>query len=305
MADLAAASNHNNIEGAKNAMNQGTLTRTTADVGQPEPLRPLRPPGHRPAPATSRGTLHVRELHAWHGAREVLGGITTELPAGQVTAMIGPSGCGKTTLLRCLDRMHEEAAGARVTGSVELDGEDIYGPRVDPVLVRATIGMVFQKPNPFPNMSIFDNAASGLRLSGRLRSRSALRERAESALVGAGLWDEVKDRLRTPAITLSGGQQQRLCIARALAVEPQVILMDEPCSALDPASTARVEELIASLRLSYTVVLVTHNLSQARRVADRTAFMLAGQLIEHDTTERIFTDPHDARTRAYVSGQSM
>ena len=219
-----------------------------------------------------------------------------------VTAVIGPSGCGKSTFIRCLNRMHEEVHGARVVGKVLFDGQDIYGSDVDPVEIRRRIGMVFQKPNPFPTMSVLDNSVAGLRLTGGL-GRADLKERGEQALRAAGLWDEVSHRLNEPGSKLSGGQQQRLCIARALAVEPEVLLMDEPCSALDPASTLRIEELIEELKSDYTVVIVTHNMQQAARVADWTMFMLAGQVVEYGPTRKIFTRPDDRRTEDYVTGR--
>jgi phosphate transport system ATP-binding protein len=228
-------------------------------------------------------------------------GVSLDYAANQVTGMIGPSGCGKSTLLRCINRMHEEIPGAYAEGTIELDGVDVYGKSVDTTAVRRVIGMVFQKPNPFPTMSIFDNVAAGLRLTGR--KGSDLKERVERSLRGAGLWDEVKDRLGKPGIGLSGGQQQRLCIARTIAVEPDVILMDEPCSALDPIATLKVEELIAELKSRYTIVLVTHNMQQAARVADTTAFMLNGELVEHGPTDVIFTKPSDTRTEEYVTGK--
>jgi len=215
--------------------------------------------------------------------------------------MIGPSGCGKSTFLRAINRMHEVVPHARVEGKILLDGQDIYGPGVDPVAVRRSIGMVFQRPNPFPTMSIYDNVAAGLRLQGTKGAR--LKERVEQSLHGAGLWDEVKDRLARPGIGLSGGQQQRLCIARALAAEPDVILMDEPCSALDPIATLRIEELVEELKTRYTIVIVTHNMQQAARVADTTAFMLSGELVEHAPTEKMFTNPDDDRTEQYVTGK--
>jgi phosphate transport system ATP-binding protein len=224
-----------------------------------------------------------------------------EFPPNEVTAIIGPSGCGKSTLVRCINRMHEEVPGARAGGTVLLDDVDVYGEDVDVVSVRRLIGMVFQKPNPFPTMSVFDNVAAGLRLTGG--RGSDLRDRVERSLRRAGLWDEVKDRLDKPGIGLSGGQQQRLCIARTLAVEPEVILMDEPCSALDPMATLRIEELIADLRARYTIVVVTHNMQQAARVSDSTAFILDGELVEHAPTEKIFTTPEDNRTEEYVTGK--
>jgi phosphate transport system ATP-binding protein len=218
-----------------------------------------------------------------------------------VTAIIGPSGCGKSTMVRCINRMHEEIPGARAEGRVLLDDLNVYDSSVDVVAVRRAIGMVFQKPNPFPTMSIFDNVASGLRLSSR--GRGDLRPKVETALRSAGLWDEVSDRLTEPGAGLSGGQQQRLCIARSLAVDPEVILMDEPCSALDPIATLKIEELIEQLKSRVTIVIVTHNMQQAARVADRTAFMLGGELVEVGPTQEIFTKPGDSRTEEYVTGK--
>jgi phosphate transport system ATP-binding protein len=226
-----------------------------------------------------------------------------------VTAFIGPSGCGKSTVLRTLNRMHEVIRGARVDGHVELDGENIYAPNIDPVSVRRTIGMVFQRPNPFPTMSIYDNVVAGLKLDGQRRRANELEAVVEKSLRHANLWDEVKDRLDRPGASLSGGQQQRLCIARAIAVEPQVLLMDEPCSALDPISTLAIEDLIQQLKRSYTIVIVTHNMQQAARVSDRTGFFnltgigKPGQLIEMDDTEKIFSAPSDKRTEDYISGR--
>jgi phosphate transport system ATP-binding protein len=214
--------------------------------------------------------------------------------------MIGPSGCGKSTVVRCINRMHEEIPGARAEGKVWLDQDDVYAAEVDVVSVRRVIGMVFQKPNPFPTMSIYDNVAAGLRLSGR---KGDVKERVEQSLRGAGLWEEVKDRLGQPGIGLSGGQQQRLCIARTIAVEPEVILMDEPASALDPISTLKIEELVLELKKRFTIVIVTHNMQQAARVADKTAFMLAGELVEFTDTDKLFTNPDDSRTEDYVTGK--
>jgi phosphate transport system ATP-binding protein len=245
-------------------------------------------------------------LRAFYGDAEPVKGIDLEFGANQVTAIIGPSGCGKSTLVRCINRMHEEIPGARAEGRVLLDELDIYDPGVDVVAVRRAIGMVFQKPNPFPTMSVFDNVASGLRLSGLRRngrSRGELNSKVEAALRQAGLWDEVHDRLDDPGAGLSGGQQQRLCIARSLAVEPEVILMDEPCSALDPIATLKIEELIEELKQRVTIVIVTHNMQQAARVADRTAFMLSGELVEVDATQKMFTTPSDPRTEEYVTGK--
>jgi phosphate transport system ATP-binding protein len=266
-------------------------------LSKPTPTPTVQTPTSGPAAAA----LTLRDVHARYGETHAVRGVTLDLAANQATAMIGPSGCGKSTLLRCINRMHEEVPGATVTGSIELDGVDLYGRGVDTTAVRRVIGMVFQKANPFPTMSIFDNVAAGLRLTGR--RGSDLSERVERSLRGAGLWDEVKDRLGKPGIGLSGGQQQRLCIARAIAVEPEVILMDEPCSALDPIATLKVEELIAELKQRYTIVIVTHNMQQAARVADTTAFMLDGELVEHGDTNTIFTTPGDARTEQYVTGK--
>jgi phosphate transport system ATP-binding protein len=248
------------------------------------------------------GGLEIVDLNAWFGANQALRGVNLSVQARSVTAIIGPSGCGKSTLVRCLNRMHEEVRGARASGKVLFNGEDIYAPDADPVEIRRRIGMVFQRPNPFPTLSVLDNAVAGLKLSGGL-SRSQLHERAEWALRAAGLWDEVKDRLGDPGAKLSGGQQQRLCIARALAVQPEVLLMDEPASALDPASTLRIEDLIQELKNDYTVVIVTHNMQQAARVSEWTLFMLLGEAVEFAPTPKIFTKPDDKRTEDYVTGR--
>jgi phosphate transport system ATP-binding protein len=246
--------------------------------------------------------VEVSELRAWFGPKEVLKGVSVVAEPRTVTSIIGPSGCGKSTLIRCMNRMHEEIAGARVEGKVLFDGHDIYDPAVDPAEVRRRIGMVFQRANPFPTMSIFDNVVAGVRLAHRT-PRQELTERAEAALRATGLWDEVKDRLKEPGGRLSGGQQQRLCIARALAVEPEVLLLDEPASALDPASTLRIEELISELKDHYTVVIVTHNMQQASRVSDWTLFMLYGEVVEFAPTQKMFTNPEDRRTEDYVTGR--
>jgi phosphate transport system ATP-binding protein len=245
--------------------------------------------------------VRLEGLSAFYTAEPVIKDINLDFYANQVTALIGPSGSGKSTVVRCINRMHEEIPGARAEGRVILDEVNVYDPGVDVVAVRRTIGMVFQKPNPFPTMSIFDNVAAGIRLSGG--DRDDIRDKVESALRGAGLWDEVKDRLASPGIGLSGGQQQRLCIARTLAVNPEVILMDEPCSALDPIATLRIEELIDELKQRVTIVIVTHNMQQAARVADRTAFLLDGELIEIGPTDDMFTNPSDERTEQYVTGK--
>jgi phosphate transport system ATP-binding protein len=277
-------------------------------VLDPKPTEPqqTQQPG---APSDARGLIQARQgrgvklegLRAFYGAAEQVKGIDLDFNANEVTAIIGPSGCGKSTMVRCINRMHEEIPGARAEGRVLLDDLDIYDPAVDVVAVRRAIGMVFQKANPFPTMSVFDNVASGLRLSSR--KAGDLKHKVESALRDAGLWDEVKDRLQEPGAGLSGGQQQRLCIARSLAVEPEVILMDEPCSALDPIATLKIEELIDQLKTRVTIVIVTHNMQQAARVADRTAFMLSGELIEVGPTQKIFTNPDDPRTEEYVTGK--
>jgi len=244
-------------------------------------------------------SIDVSGVDIFYGTFKAVEDVSMTIEPRSVTAFIGPSGCGKSTVLRTLNRMHEVIPGARVEGKILLDGEDIYGSNVDPVNVRRTIGMVFQKPNPFPTMSIYDNVAAGLRLT----SRKVGHEQVESALRGAGLWEEVKDRLSKPGIGLSGGQQQRLCIARALAVEPDVLLMDEPASALDPISTLKIEELVQELKARVTIAIVTHNMQQAARVADQTAFMLDGELVEVGPTEKIFTNPDDHRTEEYVTGK--
>ncbi len=255
---------------------------------------------HAQAPTTER--IRVESLSAYYGPTQAVRGVSLGIAANRITAIIGPSGCGKSTLLRCLNRMHELVPGARKEGRVMLDGEDIYAPGVDPVMVRRRVGMVFQRPNPFPTMSIYDNVAAGLRLNG-IRARQILDEVVEHSLRQAALWDEVKDILGRPGTSLSGGQQQRVCIARALAVSPEVLLMDEPASALDPASTLKIEELARTLRESLTIVLVTHNMQQAARVSDSTAFMLSGELVEYGPTAELFTRPRDQRTEDYITGR--
>jgi phosphate transport system ATP-binding protein len=253
--------------------------------------------------------IRVKDLRAWYGARLAIEGVSIDFAPRHVTAIIGPSGCGKSTLIRCLNRMHEVLPGARAEGVVELDGQNIYAAGVDPVQVRRVVGMVFQKPNPFPMMTIFENVVAGLRLQGAGGGRSGLEMIAERALCQAALFDEVKDVWKTASgISLSGGQQQRLCIARTLAVEPDVILMDEPASALDPIATYRIEELIGELKRQYTIVVVTHNMQQASRVSDYTAFMLAeedriGRPVEFGPTARMFTNPTEQRTEDYITGR--
>lgn len=251
---------------------------------------------------TPHHLLSVEDLHAYFGSFHAVKGVSLQVKPHEVVALIGPSGCGKSTFLRCLNRLHEEVPGARVQGRVWLEGNDIYSALADPVMIRRRIGMVFQKPNPFPGLSIYDNVAVGPRLMG-LKRRTVLDERVEGSLRQAALWDEVKDLLSKPGTSLSGGQQQRLCIARALAVQPPVILMDEPTSALDPISTARIEELIQELKNSVTLVVVTHNMQQASRVSDRTAFFLLGNMVEFGETPQVFTNPRDSRTEQYITGR--
>jgi phosphate transport system ATP-binding protein len=268
------------------------------------PSVPARAPESPVAVAPERTTgrsMKLDELNAYYGATHAVKDVSLSYAANEVTAMIGPSGCGKSTVLRCLNRMHEEIPGARAEGRVTLDEVEIYGDGIDVTAVRRVIGMVFQKPNPFPTMSIFDNVAAGLKLAG-IKGRDA-KEVVERSLRGAGLWDEVKDRLSAPGIGLSGGQQQRLCIARTIAVEPEVILMDEPCSALDPIATLRIEELITELKRDYTIIIVTHNMQQAARVSDTTAFFYLGELVEHADTEKLFSTPANPRTEEYVTGK--
>jgi phosphate transport system ATP-binding protein len=263
-----------------------------AGAGATAPEQPAAEGGH---------AVHVKDLHAYYGQHHSIKGITLDCPANEVTALIGPSGSGKSTVVRCINRMHEEIPGARAEGEVLLDELNVYDSDVDVTSVRRLIGMVFQRPNPFPTMSIFDNVAAGLKLSGTKSDN--LRERVHRALRSVGLWGEVKNRLNEPGIGLSGGQQQRLCIARTVAVEPEVILMDEPASALDPVATLKIEELIDELKTRYTIVIVTHNMQQAARIANTTAFMLDGELIEHAPTNDIFTNPKDERTERYVTGK--
>jgi phosphate transport system ATP-binding protein len=241
-------------------------------------------------------------LNAWFGAKQALKNVNLQIGTNFITAIIGPSGCGKSTFVRCLNRMHELVPGAGMSGQVLLDGRDIYARGVDPVMIRRRVGMVFQKPNPFPTMSIYDNVAAGLRLTG-LKKGKNLAEIVRHSLEQATLWDEVKDDLKKPGTSISGGQQQRLCIARAIALQPEVILMDEPCSALDPVATAKIEELIVSLKDDYTVVIVTHNMQQAARVSDFTAFLYTGELIEYGSTKDIFENPTNELTEKYITGR--
>ena len=246
--------------------------------------------------------IKIEDLNAWFGNNHILEDINMNIRESAVTAIIGPSGCGKTTLIRCLNRMHELVPEAQVSGRVLLDGQDIYRNGVDPVTVRRRIGMVFQKPNPFPMMSVYDNVAAGLKLNG-IKDKQRLDERVEKSLKLAILWDEVINELEKSGASLSGGQQQRLCIARALAVEPEVILMDEPCSALDPTATAKIEKLIRMLGKDYTVIIVTHNMQQAARVADFTAFLYLGKLVEYGDTSTVFQNPRNELTENYITGK--
>ncbi len=261
-----------------------------------------------PGPSEARGVLDVQDLNAWYGKTLAVKNISMDIHYQAITSIIGPSGCGKSTFIRCLNRMHEVSHGGRVSGRVLLDGKDIYSGDIDPVVIRRRIGMVFQKPTPFPTMSVFDNVASGLRLSKLWSHRWELQEVVERSLRQAALWDEVKDKLNESGVSLSGGQQQRLCIARALAVQPEIILLDEPCSALDPASTLKIEDLMRDLAVNYTIVIVTHNMQQAARVSDMAAFFLAdtdraGMLVEYGPASQLFTNPKDKRTEDYITGR--
>jgi phosphate transport system ATP-binding protein len=245
--------------------------------------------------------IETKNLSAWFGENQILRDVNLKVEENAVTAIIGPSGCGKSTFLRCLNRMHELVPGARVSGKVILDGTDIYGDGVDPVLIRRKIGMVFQRPNPFPTMSIFDNVSAGLRLNG-VKDKKRVREIVEASLKKAALWEEVKEKLDAPGVALSGGQQQRLCIARALAVEPEVILMDEPASSLDPVATTKIEDLILDLKKEYTIVIVTHNMQEAARISDYTAFIYLGKIIEFGPTSELFENPKEKQTQDYLRG---
>lgn len=248
------------------------------------------------------GKLSIRNLEAWFGTKRALKGINLGIKENSITAFIGPSGCGKTTLIRCLNRMHEMTPGASAKGQVILDGMDIYEARVDPVTIKRRIGMVFQKPNPFPTMSIYDNVAAGLKLNG-IRDKKLIDDIVRESLEGAALWEEVNNELNKPGMGLSGGQQQRLCIARALAMQPEILLMDEPTSALDPIASSKIEELVHGMKRDLTVVIVTHNMQQAARVSDYTAFMFLGEMIEYGDTKQIFENPRMELTERYISGK--
>jgi phosphate transport system ATP-binding protein len=272
-------------------------------VSRPDNATALATDGAPSATNTPASRIVVDQLDAYFAAVHAVRGVSIDLTDRSVTAIIGPSGCGKSTFLRCLNRMHETIPGARVTGQVRLDGQDIYGNGISPVAVRRQVGMVFQRPTPFPTMSIRENVAAGLVVTDRKPGRKQQEEIVERALKRAALWDEVGDRLKMSATGLSGGQQQRLCIARALATDPEVLLLDEPTASLDPISTQKVEELIYELRTDVTVVIVTHNMQQAARVSDQTAFFLGGELIEVAPTENMFTSPQDERTESYITGR--
>ena len=271
-------------------------------VVQTPPLAPVSSATPATDPPAHRTVIDVQHLNFYYGAKRALEDITIQIPSNLVTAFIGPSGCGKSTFLRTLNRMNDIIAGTRVDGKVLIDGHDIYGASSDVVRLRRRVGMVFQKSNPFPK-SIFENVAYGLRINGLAGSRSALQDRVAASLKAAAIWDEVKDRLHESALALSGGQQQRLCIARALAIEPEILLMDEPASALDPIATQRIEELVYQLKSRYTIIIVTHNMQQAARVSDHTAFFWLGKLIEFAPTDRIFTNPAEKLTEDYVTGR--
>jgi len=252
--------------------------------------------------STQKYKVRIEKVNGWYGAKRAIKDVTLNVKEKAVTAFIGPSGCGKTTLLRCLNRMHEMTPGAHADGRVVVDGIDIYDKSIDPVIIRRRIGMVFQKPNPFPTMSIFDNVSAGLRLNG-MNNKTIIREIVEESLKNAALWEEVKNELDKPGMSLSGGQQQRLCIARALAMQPEVLLMDEPTSSLDPIGSSKIEELVRTLKDSVTIIIVTHNMQQAARVSDFTAFMYLGDLIEYGSTNQIFMNPAKELTERYISGK--
>lgn len=270
---------------------------TFEELGQEQQRKEIEPVNIK-----KKHKVVIKNIDGWFGTKHALKNINLHVEEKTITAFIGPSGCGKTTLLRCLNRMHEMTPGARVKGQVLVDGDDIYDKSIDPVVVKRRIGMVFQKPNPFPTMSIFDNVVAGLRLNG-IKDKKILKDVGEEALRGAALWDEVKDELEKPGMSLSGGQQQRLCIARALAMHPEVLLMDEPTSALDPIASSKIEELVRNLREQVTIIIVTHNMQQAARVSDFTAFMYLGEMIEFGPTNQIFKAPVKELTERYISGK--
>lgn len=271
------------------------ISTSQGEVPQPVPAAP-------PNSAVEATAFAVKNLSIWYGEKQAIKDVTIDIPAKSITAIIGPSGCGKSTFLRCLNRMHELVPRTRLEGQIHFYGEDLYAAGVDPAMIRRRVGMVFQKSNPFPTMSIEENVLVGLRLNG-VRDRRILNQRLEQSLRMAALWDEVKNDLKKPGMGISGGQQQRLCIARAIAVDPEVLLMDEPCSALDPIATAKIEELIRELRNKYTIVIVTHNMQQASRVSDKTAFFYVGELIEFGDTAQLFNRPRERQTEDYITGR--
>ncbi len=272
-------------------------------IGRPSVNIPRQPEEMLPVDSALAATVAVslNDVHVWYGQGHAIKSVTMQIPEHRVTTLIGPSGCGKSTLIRCLNRLNDLIEGLRVEGQINLYGQDIYDPALDVIALRKRVGMVFQKSNPFPK-TIYENVAYGLRVDGESR-KAVLDEVVEESLKRSALWDEVKDRLHASALRLSGGQQQRLCIARAIANEPEVLLLDEPCSALDPIATGKIEELLYTLKESYTIAIVTHNMQQAARVSDFTGFLLMGELVEFGVTEKIFTTPHDARTEAYITGR--
>ena len=280
-------------------MDQHPASKPIAKQSRPPDDRHPESPAPTPTPANA---FEAEHLNVWYGKKQVLFDVSLAIPTKKITAIIGPSGCGKSTFLRCLNRMHELVPKSRLDGTIRFFGENLYAAQIDPTVIRRRIGMVFQKSNPFPTMSIHDNVTAGLRLNG-VRDRAFLNERAKKALQMAALWEEVKDDLAKPGISLSGGQQQRLCIARAIATEPEVLLMDEPASALDPLATSKIEDLIHELCKEFTIIIVTHNMQQASRVSDMTAFFYLGILVEFDTTNQIFTAPKEKRTEDYVTGR--
>ncbi len=278
------------------------MNTMTSEPASSRPLSASSAPATPPPSPNELPAFDAKDVSIFYGAKQAVQNVHLQIPAKSVTAIIGPSGCGKSTFLRCLNRMHELVPNSRMTGTILLNGEDLYAPSIDATVVRRRVGMVFQKSNPFPTMSIADNVTVGLRLNG-VRDRAFLRERMEKSLRMAALWDEVKNDLSRPGISLSGGQQQRLCIARAVAVQPEVLLMDEPASALDPIATSKVEVLIDELKKDYTIVIVTHNMQQATRVADQTAFFYLGKLIEFAPTRELFNNPREKQTEAYITGR--
>ncbi|HZD34081.1 MAG TPA: phosphate ABC transporter ATP-binding protein PstB [Nitrososphaeraceae archaeon] len=279
-----------------------TTERLSEDLSAKKLISPIAETERPTEKARGRSKVSIKAMNAWFGSKQALKNINLEIEEKTATAFMGPSGCGKTTLIRCLNRMHEMTPGAKAKGQVVLDGIDIYDKSVDPVIIKRRIGMVFQKPNPFPTMSIFDNVAAGLKLNG-IKDKKLIKEIVEESLEGAGLWEEVRNELDKPGAGLSGGQQQRLCIARALAMQPEILLMDEPTSALDPIASSKIEDLVHTLKKDLTIIIVTHNMQQAARVADHAAFMYLGEMIEYGPTSQIFQNPRNELTEKFVSGK--